>query len=99
LPGILVIGGVVVALIGLLPRFATAASWAVLLWSILAGPLFGPGLSLPGWALDLSAFSHVPKAPAVVVTTAPILGLLAVIAALLLTGLVSLRRRNLALPA
>lgn len=99
LPGILVIGGVVVALIGVLPRFATAASWAVLLWSILAGPLFGPGLNLPGWALDLSPFTHVPKAPAVAVTAAPIIGLVAAVTALVLTGLVSLRRRDLALPA
>jgi ABC-2 type transport system permease protein len=86
-------------LIGVLPRFATVASWALLLWSILAGPLFGPGLNLPGWALDLSPFTHVPKAPAVAVTAAPIIGLLAVIAALVLAGLVSLRRRNLLLPA
>lgn len=99
LPGILVIGAAVIALIGVLPRFATPASWAVLLWSILAGPLFGTGLNLPGWALDLSPFTHVPKAPAVAVTAAPIIGLLAVIAALVLAGLVSLRRRNLLLPA
>jgi ABC-2 type transport system permease protein len=99
MPGILVIGAVVVALIGVLPRFATALAWAVLMWSILAGPLFGPGLSLPGWALDLSPFTHVPRAPAVAVTAAPILGLLVVVVALVLTGLVSLRRRDLALPA
>jgi ABC-2 type transport system permease protein len=51
------------------------------------------------WAQDLSPFTHISKAPAVPVTAAPVLALLAVVAALVLTGLVSLRRRDLALPA
>ncbi len=67
--------------------------------SILVGPLFGPGLGLPQWVQDISPFTHVPKAPGVPVTAAPLLALIAVVAALLLTGLLSLRRRNLALPA
>jgi ABC-2 type transport system permease protein len=99
LPGILVIGAVVIAAVGLLPRFAGAASWALLMASILLGPLFGPTLKVPQWAQDLSPFTHIPKAPAVPVTAAPVLALIAVVAALTLTGLVSLRRRNLALPA
>jgi ABC-2 type transport system permease protein len=67
--------------------------------SIVVGPLFGPGLKLPQRAQDLSPFTHIPKAPAVPVTAAPVLALLAVVSALVLTGLVSLRRRDLALPA
>jgi ABC-2 type transport system permease protein len=99
LPGILVIGAAVIALVGLLPRFAAAASWALLVASLLLGPLFGPDLNIPQWALDLSPYTHIPKAPAVPITAAPLLALTAVVAALALTGLASLRRRNLALPA
>jgi ABC-2 type transport system permease protein len=99
LPGILVIGAAVIAAIGLLPRAASGLSWAVLFASTLAGPLFGPTLKLPWWVQDLSPFTHIPKAPSVPVTAAPILALIAVVAALTLTGLVSLRHRNLNLPA
>jgi ABC-2 type transport system permease protein len=47
LPGILVIGAVVIAAVGLLPRLASAVSWAVLMASILIGPLFGPTSNCP----------------------------------------------------
>jgi ABC-2 type transport system permease protein len=99
LPGILVIGAAVIAAVGLVPRFAGVVSWALLLASILIGPLFGPTLNLPQWAQDLSPFTHVPKAPAVAVTAWPVLALITVVAALAAAGLVSLRRRDLALPA
>ncbi len=98
LPGILVLGGVVIAAVGLLPRFAGTVSWALLMAGILLGPLFGPTFRLPQWAQDLSPFTHVPKAPAVPVTAAPVLALTVVVVAFTVTGLVSLRRRNLALP-
>jgi ABC-2 type transport system permease protein len=71
---------------------------AALMASILLGPLFGPTRALPQWAQNLSPFTHIPKAPAVPVTAAPTLALTAAVAALALTGRVSLRRRNLALP-
>jgi len=99
LPGILVIGAAVIATVGLVPRFAGVVSWALLLASILIGPMFGPTLNLPQWAQDLSPFTHVPKAPAVAVTTWPVLALITVVAALAVAGLVSLRHRDLALPA
>jgi ABC-2 type transport system permease protein len=98
LPAILVIDAIVIAVVGLLPRFASAVSWALLMVSILLGPLFG-ALKLPQWTQDLSPFTHIPKTPAVPVTAGPILALTAVVAALTLIGLVSLRRRDLALPA
>jgi ABC-2 type transport system permease protein len=98
LPGILVIGAVVVVAVGLLPRLASAVSWAFLIASILIGPLFGPTFKLPQWVQDVSPFTHVPKAPAVPVSAVPVVALVAVVAALTVTGLVSLRRRNLALP-
>jgi ABC-2 type transport system permease protein len=99
LPGILVIGAFVVAATGLLPRVAAALSWAVLIAAVLVGPLFGPTLNIPGWVRDLSPFTHVPKVPAVPVTAGPLLALLTVVAVLAVTGVVALRRRNLALPA
>jgi ABC-2 type transport system permease protein len=98
LPGILVIGAVVIAAVGLVPRFAAAVSWTAMLASVLIGPLFGPTFKLPQWAQDLSPFTHIPKAPAVAVTAAPVLTLIAVVAAITLAGLVALRRRSLALP-
>ena len=99
LPAVLVIGAIVIAAVGLVPRYAGAVSWAVLMAAILVGPLFGDTLKLPQWVQDLSPFTHVPKVPAVPLTAAPVLALLAVVAALALTGLVSLRHRDLALPA
>jgi ABC-2 type transport system permease protein len=98
LPGIMVIGAVVIAAVGLVPRYAAAVSWTAMLASVLIGPLFGPTFKLPQWAQDVSPFTHVPKAPAVAVTAAPVLTLIAVVAAIVLAGLVSLRRRSLALP-
>jgi len=99
LPGILVIGAVVVAAVGLLPRWAGPISWVVVTASVLLGPLFGPTLGLPQSALDLSPFTHIPKLPAAELAATPILALVAIGAALAVAGLVSLRRRNLALPA
>jgi len=99
LPAVLVIAALVVATVGLVPRFAGVVSWAALMAAIIIGPLFGPSLKLPQWAQDLSPFTHLPKAPAVAVSATPVLALIAVIAVLTITGLTSLRRRNLSLPA
>jgi ABC-2 type transport system permease protein len=98
LPAILVLGAAVVVLVGLVPRATAAASWALLVFAIVVGPVFGPGLKLPQWVQDASPFTHVPKVPAVPLSAAPVLALSAVVVALALAGLVSLRRRNLALP-
>ena len=93
------IGGVVVAVTALLPRWAAAISWTVVIVSILLGPLFGAAtFQLPAWAQDLSPFTHVPKAPAAAVTALPVVALIAIAAALVAAGLASLRRRDLALP-
>jgi ABC-2 type transport system permease protein len=99
LPGVLVIGAAVITVIGLSPRHAGPVCWGLLIASILVGPLFGPGLSMPWWVQDVSPFTHIPKVPAVPLNMAPILGLTVVIAGLAVTGLVSLRRRDLTLPA
>jgi putative exporter of polyketide antibiotics len=99
LPAILLIAGVVVALTGLLPRAAGALSWAALLVAVLLGPLFGAAtLQLPAWAQDLSPFTHTPKLPAADLAAVPVVSLIVIAAALVATGLASLRHRDLALP-
>jgi ABC-2 type transport system permease protein len=100
LPAILLLAGAVVALIALVPGAAGALSWAVLLLSILLGPLFGAAtLQLPPWAQDVSPFTHTPKLPAADLTARPVVGLLAISAVFVAASLASFRRRNLALPA
>lgn len=98
LAGPLVLGSAVVAACGLLPRWSGALSWGLLLAAIGLSPLFGPDLGAPGWALDLSPFTHVPRAPAVDVTAGPVAALAAVALGLGVVGLVAFGRRNLVLP-
>ncbi|GAA4326066.1 hypothetical protein GCM10023178_38580 [Actinomadura luteofluorescens] len=58
--------------------------------------LFGAGLDLNQWVLDVSPFTHVPKLPGHAFTAVPLLWLLAVAAVLSALGLLGLRRRDLA---
>jgi ABC-2 type transport system permease protein len=99
LPAILLIASAVIVVTALLPRAAGVLSWALLLLSILLGPLFGAAtLQLPAWAQDISAFTHTPKLPAADLTVLPVLSLIALSAALVAAGLGVFRYRNLALP-
>jgi ABC-2 type transport system permease protein len=61
--------------------------------------MFGPGLGLPQWLLELSPFTHLPKAPANPVIPAQLVILSGVCLVLVTIGLAALRRRDLALPA
>ena len=97
-PGILVVGAAVTAVLCVVPRWSVPVSWGVLLATVVVGPMFGPGLKLPRSIQNLSPFTHSPKAPAVAAEAAPMLALTAVGIALAAAALVSLRRRNLALP-
>jgi ABC-2 type transport system permease protein len=99
LPGVLIVGGVVVAAVGVLPRAAVPLAWTLLVTSLLLGPMFGPGLGLPQWLLELSPFTHLPKAPANPVIPAQLVILSGVCLVLVTIGLAALRRRDLALPA
>ncbi|WP_107772798.1 ABC transporter permease [Nocardioides sediminis] len=98
-PGILVVGAAVTAVVCVVPRWSVPISWSILLATLVVGPMFGPGLDLPAWLQDTSPFTHSPKAPAAAVTAAPLLGLTAVSLGLAAAALVSLRRRTLSLPA
>jgi ABC-2 type transport system permease protein len=98
-PGILVVGAVVVLAVAVLPRWSVTLSWAVLIGAFVVGPMFGPSLGLPTWVQDLSPFTHSPKAPVVAVTAGPVLALVVVSVVAGIAALVMLRRRNLALPA
>jgi len=100
LPAIFVLGGGVIAVTGLLPRWTTALSWVLLMVAILLGPLFGGAtLRLPQWVQNVSPLTHTPKLPAVELSPAPVVVLLAISVVLAGAGLVALHRRNLALPA
>jgi ABC-2 type transport system permease protein len=99
LPATAVLGAAVLALTMLLPRWSVGLSWALVVSAIFVGPMFGPSLNLPTWLLDLSPFTHVPNAPAVSISLGPVLGLVTACALLAVAGALSMRHRNLALPA
>jgi ABC-2 type transport system permease protein len=99
LPAVMVLGAVVIALIAWMPRWAGPVSWAMLMLSVLVGPMFGAAtMQLPQWVQDASPFTHIPKVPAVAVTALPIVALVAIAGALAVAGLLSFRHRNLSLP-
>ncbi|GIJ24847.1 exporter of polyketide antibiotics [Micromonospora qiuiae] len=93
MPALLVVAGVVAVLFGALPRWSIALSWALLIVFLLLGQL-GAVLDLPQAALNLSPYTHVPSVPAADLALLPLAALTAVAAALLLTGLVTFRRRD-----
>lgn len=99
LPAVMVVGGLVVAVAGTVPRWATPASWVLLIVFLVLGPMFGPGLGLPAWAQDLSPFTHVPKVPAATVGSTPLLALVGTGVLLAGAGLLAMRHRDLRLPA
>lgn len=99
LPAIGVLGAAVVTVIMLVPRWSPGLSWALVVGAIFVGPMFGPSLGLPGWLLDLSPFTHVPNAPAVTPTIGPIAALSVTCGLLATAAILSMRRRNLSLPA
>jgi ABC-2 type transport system permease protein len=93
LPAVLATCAVTTLLVGAAPRWA-ALAWALLVWQVIAG-LFGPLLSLPGWALRLSPAGWLPQVPAERLAVAPLAGLLAVGAVLVAVALAGHRRRDL----
>ncbi len=99
LPAVLVVAGIAALAAGLLPRWAPVVPWSALGAAVLVGPTFGAGLDVPGWAKDLSPFTHAPTAPAAGIATGPLLVLGAAALGLVVLGALAARRRDLRLPA
>jgi ABC-2 type transport system permease protein len=93
LPAVWVLAALTVALFGFAPRLVGLA-WVALAACVLVW-LLGPLLDLPSWVLDASPYQHIPAVPATTLTAAPLIGLLAVTAALLAAGLTALRHRDI----
>jgi ABC-2 type transport system permease protein len=96
LPAVLAVAGFVVAAFGLLPRRLATVAWAGLGACLLLGQL-GEILKLPQAVVNLSPFGHIPTAPVQAVIATPLIALTAAAAGLGIAGLVSFRRRDLAL--
>ncbi|MEV8097371.1 ABC transporter permease [Kitasatospora sp. NPDC085879] len=93
LPAVWLAAAVALAVVGLAPRWSTAA-WGALGLFLLIGWL-GPILRLPQWALDLSPFTHTPHLPGGSFTAVPLLWLTALAVLTAAAGLAGLHRRDL----
>ncbi len=93
-PAAWVMGGVAVALFGLVPRAAVAGAWTALGLAALI-TLLGPAIRLAQGVLDVPPFSHIPKLPGAPVTVAPLAWLVGVAVVLAAVGLAGFRRRDL----
>jgi len=93
LPAVWVSAATAVALFGLLPRLV-AVSWGLLAICLLFG-LVGAAPQLSQIILDISPFTHIPKAPGAVVSATPLVSLIGIAAALATAGLIGLRRRDI----
>jgi ABC-2 type transport system permease protein len=93
-PAALVLGGLAVALFGLVPKASAAASWSVLGAAVLMA-LVGATLQLSHWVMDVSPFTHAPKLPGGAVSAAPLLWLSAIAVVLAAVGLIGLRTRDI----
>jgi ABC-2 type transport system permease protein len=93
LPAVWLLAAIAVALFGLLPRLAPAA-WGALAACLLV-LMVGAAMQLRQWLLDVSPFTHVPKAPGTAVSATPLIWLGAVAVALAIAGLIGLRRRDI----
>lgn len=93
-PAVWVMVALAMTLYGIFPR-RTGLAWVALVAFALAGQL-GELLRLPGWAIDLSPFSHTPLYPAPSFDAGPLLALLGVASLLTLAGMIGFNRRDLA---
>src|SRR5262245_12844606 len=93
LPAVWVLAAIAVAPFGLAPRYAPLA------WGALAACLVvfmvGGAMRLSHWLLDVSPFSHIPKAPGAAITATPLAWLTAAAVGLTAVGLAGLRRRDM----
>jgi ABC-2 type transport system permease protein len=92
LPAELVLAGLAVALFGLWPR-AFGFTWAAYAVATFLA-LLGPGLKLAQWVLDLAPTTHVGNPPLGTVDAGEPAVLIVVAVALILTGFIAFRRRD-----
>ena len=95
LPAVWVLTGLALALVGLVPRAAVPAAWAVFALVVVV-TLFAESLDWPEWVRDLSPLSWTPTVPVETWTAGPAVVLVAVAAVLLAAGFGGFRRRDLA---
>ncbi|MFV2084065.1 ABC transporter permease [Micromonospora sp. LOL_021] len=93
LPAVWLLGAVALALVGLVPRLATAG-WAVLAATV-GLDLFGALLQLPQPLRNLSPFTHLPSLPGGQVSAVPLVVLALLAAGSAAAGMIGLRRRDL----
>jgi ABC-2 type transport system permease protein len=93
-PAVLALGGFVVAVVCLIPRWAVAIGWAALVASFAMGQL-GELLELPQALLNVSPFTHTPPTPAEPLVWGPLLAQAAAAVTLTAAGFAALRRRDL----
>jgi ABC-2 type transport system permease protein len=95
-PALWLTAGLAVAVFGIVPR-ATALAWALLAYAIFVVYLGGL-LDLPGWTLDLSPYTHIPRMPADDFNAVPLVILTLIAAGLVTIGLLGFRRRDIEAP-
>lgn len=93
LPGLLLVLGIAMLLVGWLPRLSWLA-WLVVGWTIFAS-WFAVLFDLPRWLVRLTPFGHLSALPRDTMHWTPFLVELALAVALLVFGLVGLRRRSI----
>jgi ABC-2 type transport system permease protein len=93
LPSIWVLGGLTLAVVGLLPRL-TSLAWGVFAVCALLLEV-GEFADVPRALLNLSPFAHAPLFPVDTPDYGTLFGLVAVTAVLVAAGLAGLRRRDL----
>lgn len=93
-PAVWLVVAVPLALVGVLPRWATTVGWLVLVWCVLTG-YFGQVLGLPDWLAQSSPFGHVPLWSAQPMRWTPIVVLTLLAAAVLAAAITGIRRRDL----
>jgi polyether ionophore transport system permease protein len=94
LPAALLVTAIVLVIIGFVPDWSIAGGWTVVAVAALI-VLFGEGLRLSHWLLDISPFTHLPKLPGGQVSATPLAWLCTLAVVLAVVGLAGLRRRDI----
>lgn len=92
-PALWVTAGLAVTVFGVAPR-AIVLAWALVVYAILVVYLGGL-LDLPGWMLDISPYTHVPRMPVEEFTARPLVVLTLVAVGLIGVGFAGFRRRDI----